>query len=83
MFGKNDDLINPPRNIQILLTEVFKTTENLAPLIMEGMFDETANNYNFNYNLQELVTEKREKSKQTSDYKLSSATIMVTFAWRD
>ena len=50
---------------------------------MEGMFNETANNYNFNYNFQELVREKREKSKQTSDYKLSGATIMVTFAWRD
>ena len=47
---------------------------------MENMFNGKANNYNCN--VQELVTEEK-KVKQTSDYKLSGATIMVTFTWRD
>ena len=59
LLRDNNDLPNHQRNIQILLTEVFKTTKNLALPIMEGMFNARPNNYSVRI-FQELVTEKKE-----------------------
>ena len=62
LFPENNDITNHHRNIQILLTEVFKTIKNLDPPIIEGMFNARPSNYN-SRNFQELVTEEKEQSK--------------------
>ena len=36
---ENNDMINHKRNIQMLLIVILKTTKNLAPAIIEGMFN--------------------------------------------
>ena len=59
LLRDNNDLPNHQRNIQILLTEVFKATKNLALPITEGMFNAMPNNYSVRI-FQELVTEKKE-----------------------
>ena len=59
VLRENNGITNCQKNIQILLTAVFKTNKNLAPPIMEGIFNARPNNCHL-INFQELVTEKKE-----------------------
>ena len=63
VFRENNNVTNHQRKIQILLTEVFKTTKNLSTSIMEDMFNARPNNYN-RRNFQEMVTKKKENSQK-------------------
>ena len=80
VLQENNDIAYNQKNIQIFLTEVFKTTKNLSPPSMEGMFKSRPHNYNLK-NFQELVTYEKTKVKnglETTNF--LCATIMVTFA---
>ena len=54
----NNDLSNHHRNIQVLLIEVFKMKNELAPPIMESILNKRFNTYNLR-NFQEFATEIR------------------------
>ena len=54
----NNDLCNHHRNIQALLTEVFKMKNELAPPIMESILTKRFNTYNLR-NFQEFPTERK------------------------
>ena len=57
LLRKNNDIAIDQGNIQMLLTEVFKTAK-----VMEGIFNVKPNNYNLR-NFQELVIEKKRTVK--------------------
>ena len=60
-LGKNIDIINHQRNIQVLMTELFKIMNNSAPPIMYNMFNPRVNNFNLR-NFKEFATGKRKLS---------------------
>lgn len=66
-LGKNIDITNHQRNIQVLMTELFKIMNNSAPPIMYNMFNPRVNNFNLR-NFKEFSTGKRKLS--TMDWQL-------------
>ena len=60
-LGKNVDITNHQRNIQVLMTELFKIMNNSAPPIMYNMFNPRVNNFNLR-NFKEFATGKRKLS---------------------
>ena len=60
MLGKNIDITNHQRNIQLLTTELVKYRNNLAPLIMFNTFNPRINDFD-QRNFQEFATERKEK----------------------
>ena len=58
VLENNNDIFNSHRNIQALLTELFKKKNELAPPIMESILDKIFNTYNLR-NFQELATESK------------------------
>lgn len=60
-LGKNIDITNHQRNIQVLMTELFKIMNNSAPPIMYNMFNPRVNNFNLR-NFKEFATGKRKLS---------------------
>ena len=46
LLWETNNIPNHKRNSQVLLTGVFKATKNLAPPIMEDMFNGRPNTYN-------------------------------------
>ena len=60
-LGKNIDITNYQRNIQVLMTELFKIMNNSAPPIMYNMFNPRVNNFNLR-NFKEFATGKRKLS---------------------
>ena len=46
LLQENSDILIYQINIQILPTDIFKTITNIAPPIMEGIFNTIPNNYN-------------------------------------
>lgn len=62
-LGKNIDITNHQRNIQVLMTELFKIMNNSAPPIMYNMFNPRVNNFNLR-NFKEFATGKRRLSNK-------------------
>ena len=62
-LGKNIDITNHQRNIQVLMTELFKIMNNSAPPIMYNMFNPRVNNFNLR-NFKEFATGKRKLSNK-------------------
>ena len=62
MLGKNIDITNHQRNIQVLVTEPFKIMNNLAPPIMDNTFTPRLNNFNLR-NFQDFATERKKTVK--------------------
>ena len=60
-LGKNINITNHQRNIQVLMTELFKIMNNSAPPIMYNMFNPRVNNFNPR-NFKEFATGKRKLS---------------------
>ena len=60
-LGKNIDITNHQRNIQVLMTELFKIMNNSASPIMYNMFNPRVNNFNPR-NFKEFATGKRKLS---------------------
>lgn len=60
-LGKNIDITNHQRNIQVLMTELFKIMNNSAPPIIYNMFNPRVNNFNLR-NFKEFATGKRKLS---------------------
>ena len=58
MLENNNDMCNHHRKIQVLLTEVFKMKNELAPLIMESISNKRFNTYNLR-NFQEFAAERK------------------------
>ena len=58
MLGKNIDITNHQRNIQLLMTELVKYRNNLAPLIMCNTFIPRINDFD-QRNFQEFATERQ------------------------
>ena len=58
LLDHNNDISNHHRNIQTLMIEMFKIYHNLAPPIMESMFQKRVKSYNLR-NFQEFLTEKK------------------------
>ena len=58
LLENNNDICNHHRNIQALLTEVFKVKNELAPPIMESVLNTRFNTYNLR-NFQEFATERK------------------------
>lgn len=56
MLSKNLGMANHQRNIQVLMTELYKIMDNLADLIM-NMFTPRVKNFNLR-NFQEFATER-------------------------
>ena len=60
LLQTNNDTCNHHRNIQTLMTEIYKMKNNLNPSIMDNTFERRNNTYNLR-NFQEFVT----KTKRT------------------
>ena len=58
VLENNNDIFNSHRNIQALLTELFKKKNELAPPIMESILNKRFNTYNLR-NFQELAAESK------------------------
>ena len=58
LLENNNDICNHHRNIQNLLTEIFKMKNGLAPPIMESILNKRFNTYNLR-NFQEFATERK------------------------
>ena len=58
ILENNNDICNHHRNIEALLTEVFKVKNKLAPSIMESILNKRFNTYNLR-NFQEFATERK------------------------
>ena len=58
IIENNNDIRSHQRNIQALLTEVFKMKNELAPPIMESILNKRFNTYNLR-NFQEFATERK------------------------
>ena len=63
MLKKNLDITNYRRNIQILITELFRIMSNLAPPFMNNMLAPRVNNCNLR-NFQKLVTQRKKTVKR-------------------
>ena len=57
-LGNNNDICNHHKNIQALLTEVFKMKTELAPPILKSILNKRFNIYNLR-NFQEFATERK------------------------
>ena len=62
MLGKNISIINHQRNIQVLMTQLFKIMNNLACSIMRNMFTPCVNN-SYLKKFQEFVIERNKTVK--------------------
>ena len=64
------------RNLQFLMTEIYKIVNVIAPTIMNSLFMFRLNQHNLR-NFQELSTEKR----NTVNYGLEKVTYMAPIPW--
>ena len=58
LLENNNDICNHHRNIQVLMIEMFKIKNELAPPIMDSMFQRRNESYNLR-NFQEFLTERK------------------------
>lgn len=58
LLKSSDEICNHHRNIQTLMIEMYKIYHNIAPPIMDSMFQRRHKNYNLR-NFQEFFTEKK------------------------
>ena len=73
LLQNNKDICSHHKNIQSLMIEMFKIKNELAPPIMDSMFERRNESYNLR-NFQEFLTER----KRTVDYGLETLTYMVS-----
>jgi len=76
LLQNNKDIRNHHRNIQTLMIEIFKIKNELAPPIMENMFERRSTNYNLR-NFQEFLTER----KKTVNYGLETLSYRAPQLW--
>ena len=76
LLENNSDICNHHRNIQALLTEVFKMKNELAPPIMESILNKRFNTYN-RRSFHEFVTER----KRTIWYDLETLSYRYPQLW--
>ena len=69
MLEKRKEFTIHQRNLQVLMTEIYKIVNGIAPPIMNSLFNFRLNQYNIR-NFQELSTEKR----NTINYGLETVT---------
>ena len=75
--GKNEPTIHQ-KNLQVPMTEVYKTVNGIAPPIMNSLFNFRANNHNIR-NFQEIFIENRETVK----YGIETVTFEKRFSGRN
>ena len=73
--GKNETTIHQ-KNLQVLMTEVYKIVNGIAPAIMNSLFNFRAPIHN-NRNFQEIFTENR----KTVKHGIKTVTYRVLFLW--
>ena len=73
---KQHDFSIHQRNLQVLMTEIYKIVNDIAPLIMNSLFTFRLNQHNLR-NFQELLTEKR----NTVNYGLETVAYKASVLW--
>ena len=76
LLEKQHDFSTHQRNLQFLMTEVYKIVNGIAPPIMNSLFTFRLNQHNLR-NFQELLTEKR----NTVNYGLETVTYRTPVLW--
>ena len=76
LLEKQHDFSIHERNFQVLMTEIYKIVNGIAPTIMNSLFAFRLNQHNLR-NFQELSTEKR----NTVNYGLETVTYRVPVLW--
>ena len=64
LLQNNNDICHHHRNIQTLMTEIYKMKNNLNPPIMDNMLERRNNTYNLR-NFQEFVTKRKRTVKMS------------------
>ena len=72
---KNEPTIHQ-KNLQVLMTEVYKIVNGIAPLIMSSLFDFRTNIHNIR-NFQKIFTENR----KTVEYGIETVTYRAPLLW--
>ena len=76
LLEKQHDFSIHQRNVQVLMTEIYKIVNGIAPPIMRSLFTFRLNQHNLR-NFQELLTEKR----NTVNYGLETVTYRAPIIW--
>ena len=76
LLQNNNDICNHHKNIQTMMIEIFKIENELAPPIMESMFEKRPTNYSLR-NFQEFLTER----KRTVHYGLETLSYRSPQLW--
>ena len=76
LLEKQHDFSIHQRNLQVLMTEIYKIVNGIAPSIMKSLFTFRLNQHNLK-NFQELPTEKR----NTVSYGLETVTYRTPIIW--
>ena len=76
LLEKQHDFLIHQRNLQVLMTEIYKIVNGIAPPIMNSLFTFRLNQHNLR-NFQELLTEKR----NTVNYGLETVTYRAPVFW--
>ena len=76
LLEKQQDFSIHQRNLQVLMTEIYKIVNGIAPPIMNSLFKFHLNQHNLR-NSQELLTEKR----NTVNYGLETITYRAPIIW--
>ena len=73
---KNNEITIHHRNLQVLMTEIYKIVNNFAPPIMKSLFESRENNHNLR-NFQDITTSRR----RTVRYGLETVSYRAPFIW--
>ena len=76
LMNENNETSVHQRNLQILMTEIYKTKNNYAPPIMHHLFQFSENTFNLR-NFRKLATH----NKNTLNYGLEIASYRAPFIW--
>ena len=76
LLNENNETSVHQRNLQFLMTEIYKIKDNYAPPIMHHLFQFRENTFNLR-NFREIATH----NKKTSNYGLENLSYRAPFLW--
>ena len=76
LLNENKETSVHQRNLQFLMTEIYKIKNNYAPPIMHHLFQFHGNTFSLR-NFREIAT----RNKKTSNYELETASFRSPFLW--